>query len=82
MKTKDQIIKIMSFAGYEYEKEYPEGRLLFYDTEFEQEIQLWITGENQLSACIRLIKNRAYDNGRIHGKSIVRNGIKSLLEIK
>jgi hypothetical protein len=86
MKRKDninKIIQIMSMAGYDYIKEDPHDRLLFYDVNAEQEVQLWVAEmySDTLERAIYLIQERARSTGISYGKNIVRNGIKKLLQL-
>ncbi len=80
---KDEIIKIMQMAGYDFVKEDPEGRLLFYDIEAEQDVQIWMkdTPDESLRKAIELISERSFAQGLSIGKLQVANGIKNLLQI-
>ena len=80
---KEEIIKIMQMAGYDFVKEYPESRLLFYDVEAEQEVQLWLkdTPDESLRKAIELICERSLDQGMRIGKQRIANEIKNLLQI-
>ena len=79
----NKIIQIMGMAGYDYIKEEPHDRLLFYDTNAEQEVQLWVDEvyADTLESAIHLITERARNTGISYGKSVVINGIKKLLQI-
>jgi len=80
---KEQIIEIMKYAGYNFIEEKPEGRLLFYEAEEEQTVQLWLKeGDESLKAAVTLIRNRAYDNGFTAGQSNVRYAIRRALDIE
>lgn len=86
MKREDdinKIIQVMGMAGYDYIKEDPHDRLLFYDTNAEQEVQLWIDEmyADTLKSAIHLIQERARNAGISYGKSVVASGIKKLLQI-
>lgn len=68
---KEQLIKIMKYAGYDFIEEKPLGRYLFWDTLEEMEVELWITNELEdttIEHAIKLIinrsENRAYYKGR------------------
>lgn len=82
-KMKDEIIKIMQMAGYDFVKEDPESRLLFYDIEAEQDVQLWMkdSPDDSLRKAIELISERSFSQGISIGKRQVANGIKNLLQI-
>ena len=76
---KDFIKRLMSYAGYDFIEENPETRLLFYDSENENEIQLWITDGDNTQRCIKLIANKALEIGIARGKFIIQNSIKKAL---
>lgn len=79
----NKIIQIMGKAGYDYIKEDPHDRLLFYDTNAEQDVQLWIDEmySDTLKSAIHLIQERARNAGISYGKSVIAGGIKKLLQI-
>lgn len=78
----ETIIEVMKYSGYEFIEERPEGRLLFYETEMEETIQLWIKeNENPLKSALLIIIHRAYDHGLSNGRYIVQSEIKKLLDI-
>jgi hypothetical protein len=80
---KDQIIEIMKCAGYEFIEEKPEGRLLFYETEMEQTVQLWLKEDDEsLRGVMLLITQRAYNRGASDGKYGVIRSIKEILQIE
>ncbi len=78
---KNKIIELFKLAGYSYVKESPEGRLLFYDDEMEQDVQFWVKNKPKidLADAISLIKQRCYDNGVSCGKSQIQSELKKLL---
>jgi hypothetical protein len=77
---KEQIIEIMKCAGYEFVEEKPEGRLLFYETEMEQTVQLWLKEDDKsLRGVILLITQRAYNHGVSDGSHTVQHEIKKAL---
>ena len=77
----NKIIQIMGMAGYDYIKEYPHDRLLFYDINAESEVQLWVDEmySDTLESAIHLITERARNSGISYVKSTIANGIKKLL---
>jgi len=76
---KKKIIEIFVLAGYEFIKEEPEDRLLFYDVEQEQNIQFWIPKRESMQKCIEVIKRRSFDYGKSIGQSSVQNEIRNAL---
>jgi len=80
---KEKIIEIMKYAGYDFIEEKPEGRLLFYEAEEEQTVQLWLKdGEDSLRSTMLLIKQRAYNTGFTVGQWNVRYAIRKALDIQ
>ena len=79
----NKIIQIMGMAGYDYIKEDPHDRLLFYDINAESEVQLWVDEmySDTLESAIHLITERARNGGISYGESTIANGIKKLLQI-
>ncbi len=71
----------MGMAGYDYIKEDPHDRLLFYDINAESEVQLWVDEmySDTLESAIHLITERARNSGISYVKSTIANGIKKLL---
>jgi hypothetical protein len=80
---KTTIIKIMNYAGYDFIKEEPLSRLLFYDNYSESDVQVWLKDDDDanLEYVINLIGNRTYENGFCIGMNEVRNEIKAILGI-
>jgi len=79
---KDKIIEIMKCSGYEFIEEQPEGRLMFYETEWEETVQLWLKNEdNSLRGVMLLITQRAYNHGMSDGKYSVLSEIRKVLGI-
>ena len=79
---KDNIIEIMKCSGYEFIEEKPEGRLLFYETEMEQTVQLWLKDDDKsLRGVMLLITQRAYNRGVAAGQYSVQNQIKKALNL-
>ena len=79
---KENIIEIMKCVGYEFIEESPEGRLLFYETDMEQTIQLWLRNDDgDLKRAMLLITTRAYDRGVSVGRYNVQNEIKKALRL-
>lgn len=73
------IVSIFTAAGYEFTKEEPSGRLLFWHGATEQNVQFWYDNKNDLTKVMELICSRAYDSGEHWGKHTVRTEIKRSL---
>ena len=87
---KNAVIDLMQMAGYEFVEEKPEGRLIFYETEYDNTVQLWYATEDLpfptdtkagIRDALKLITDRAYDRGLSFGKYSVRQSIKEALGI-
>jgi hypothetical protein len=74
---KKRIIELMTLFGYEYIKEQPSKRLLFYEPESEETIQIWkkkTIKETELFTA-QLIRNRVLNTGKSIGRFEVQNAI-------
>ena len=80
---KATIIKIMKMAGYDFIKEEPASRLLFYDTYSESDIQVWLNDDDDtnLEYVIHLIQNRSHANGFHVGQNKVQSEIRTAIGI-
>ena len=78
---KEKMIKLFNLAGYDFIEEKPEGRLILYDAEQEQELQFWVKGHPNLDLkdAMEFIKERCYDIGISIGKGEVQNQIRKAL---
>jgi len=72
-----RIIELMSLFGYEFIEEKPDGRLLFYETPYEETIQIWKkkTIKKTMDFSADLITNRIYNRGKSNGRYEVQNDI-------
>jgi hypothetical protein len=78
---KKLIISLFEHAGYEYCRESPKNRLLFFLSlsKPKRTIQFWLDGKTDLKRAVELIIVRSYDVGVKNGKLQVRNEIKSAI---
>jgi len=81
-----KLIELAQAANYEFIREYPRGRLLFWDPLYEIEIQFWKNGaegfdrpDNDFKRFMTLILNRNAEHNRRLGRTEVQSDIKKAL---
>jgi len=77
--TAGLIIFIFTAAGYEFQKEKPTGRLLFWHPATEKNVQFWVDAETDMTKVMTLICGRAFESGESFGRNTVRTEIKRSL---
>jgi hypothetical protein len=74
----EKVIELFKLAGYEYLTKKYDGRLEFYDVEFEETVCFLPVG---LSNAMEFIKGRCYGVGKSIGRSYIQSEIKKLLDL-
>jgi hypothetical protein len=91
MNQADLIKIVFEAAGFQFIEQKPKGRLLFYYSEEERDVQFWfkpaktvglnMEEKNSLQRAMELISAINYDRGVRHGMETVRTDIKTALGI-